>query len=190
MLWSILIPTIPERADLLSKLVAELEHQIGTKPVEVLTFLDNKKRSIGRKRNSLIKSAKGKYISFVDDDDWVSSNYVSRIIEAIENNHEDVISFTEIREGSGIERMMTVHSLDAGDGSMTVAEPYYGERSYWTGLPSHLCVWRRSLAKKVKFENKSWGEDFGWMKKMADIAKTHFVIEEHLYTYRMGYRVK
>ena len=48
---SILTPAVPSRWDRLMKLSDELIAQIGTKPVEHLVFLDNKRRTVGEKRD-------------------------------------------------------------------------------------------------------------------------------------------
>ncbi|MGG0176651.1 hypothetical protein [Gottfriedia acidiceleris] len=52
---SILIPTVPERMGYLNKIINELDKQSKTYPVEILVLLENKKRSIGEKRNVLIE---------------------------------------------------------------------------------------------------------------------------------------
>ena len=53
-LLSILIPSIPSRFEMVRALVEKLELQIGDLPVEILVFLDNKRRSIGMKRDALV----------------------------------------------------------------------------------------------------------------------------------------
>ena len=63
---SILIPSIPSRFD---KLIATYEHLLilcEGKDIEVLAFTDNKKRTIGQKRDALVQMSNGKYVMFVD----------------------------------------------------------------------------------------------------------------------------
>ena len=56
---SILTPSVPERLDShLKNLIKKIEKQIKNKKVEHLIFLDNKKRSIEEKRESLVDIAK------------------------------------------------------------------------------------------------------------------------------------
>jgi hypothetical protein len=73
---SILTPAVPSRIFQLQKLCFELEGQIKGLPVEHLALLDNKRRTVGEKRDALLRAARGRYVAFVDDDDDVSDDYV------------------------------------------------------------------------------------------------------------------
>ena len=83
---SILICGITNRD--FSPLLTHLEKQTQDKPVEILSLVDNKKMKIGRKRNLLVEMSKGEYISFIDDDDWVTDDYVDSILEKIQAKRE------------------------------------------------------------------------------------------------------
>ena len=80
---SILICTVPSRVgNFLPAAVTELQRQIdssGQGQVELIYLGDNKQRTVGRKRNDLLQLAQGEYVAFVDDDDRVAPNYISRI---------------------------------------------------------------------------------------------------------------
>lgn len=76
---SILILSIPSRlSNFLPTLLQNLLKQAEPfkNQVEILTLIDNKVRSIGKKRQNLIDIAEGEYIAFIDDDDRVSDNYI------------------------------------------------------------------------------------------------------------------
>ena len=49
-------------------------------------MFDNKKRSVGEKRQDLLNLAKGQYLVFIDDDDRISDDYISSIIQAMNEN--------------------------------------------------------------------------------------------------------
>ena len=75
-------------------MISELEKQCKSHPVEILVLLENKKRTIRKKRNVLIEQAKGIFVVFVDDDDRIESNYVSSLCSAInETPNVDCIVF-------------------------------------------------------------------------------------------------
>ena len=69
----------------MSVLFDKLNEQISKfqDKVELLVLIDNKKRTLGAKRNEMIGLAKGEYVVFIDDDDLVSEDYVESILEAI-----------------------------------------------------------------------------------------------------------
>lgn len=57
--------------------------------VEVIV-IDNKDKimSIGKGYNRGVQKSKGKYVLFVNDDDYISDDYVSTLVDAIENASE------------------------------------------------------------------------------------------------------
>jgi glycosyltransferase involved in cell wall biosynthesis len=84
---SILICSIHSRHDRLQTLLKELLYQRMDNPlIEILTNIDNKEKSTGKKRQELIEEAKGKYIIFIDDDDWVQPCYISELLKAAESD--------------------------------------------------------------------------------------------------------
>ena len=86
MLWSILITAIPERYHSVQPLLHNLleKQAVARMPdVELLYLMDNRRRPVGAKRNDMLAMAKGEYVSFIDDDDEVSVDYVQKIYRAI-----------------------------------------------------------------------------------------------------------
>ena len=69
MLWSILIAAIPERYHSVHGLLHSLLEQQSVarmQDVELLYLMDNRRRSVGEKRNALLQLAHGDYLSFID----------------------------------------------------------------------------------------------------------------------------
>ncbi len=90
---SILIPSIPSRFERAIKLYNEILAMCEGLDIEVLMLTDNKKRTIGEKREALKNLSKGKYFMFVDDDDSLLS--IKEIYEATEKD-VDVITFWQV----------------------------------------------------------------------------------------------
>ena len=92
---TVCICTISGREDSLKRLVNKLTLQAEGKDVQVLWLGDNRKWTLGKKRMMMYFIANdSEYISFVDDDDDVSEDYVDTLLEAIEqNNGVDLINF-------------------------------------------------------------------------------------------------
>jgi len=103
LLWSILIPAIPERYHSAHALLYSLLEQQSVarmQDVELLYLMDNRRRSVGAKRNNLLAMARGDYLSFVDDDDQIAADYVQKIYRQIaaarkNNPPADVICFPQ-----------------------------------------------------------------------------------------------
>ncbi len=181
-LLSILTPTIPSRFEKMKALSDSIQAQIGELPVEHLVFSDNKKRSIGMKREALMQIANGSYISFCDDDDFVHPIYCAELVAAIRSNPEvDVVSFDQNAVLDG--KKFTV-SFGLGNKN---EQAQIGPDDQFYNIqrqPFHVCAWRASLAKKYHFENTGENEDWLWVQQLLAEAKTEIHIPKILHTYR------
>lgn len=193
--FSILVPAVPSRLIGLEKLLEKLSAQAEGKPVEILALLDNKKRTVGLKRDALVQAALGTYLAFVDDDDDVSDDYVDRILEAINCNTEaDVIVFKQrcrfvnAKCISGLEidgpPFIVDHSIHH---EMEAAHQY--PDGHWRDIkrkPWHHNAWRSSIAKSVHFPDSSFGEDGAWCSKLWPFVHREFKIDKVLHYYRFN----
>jgi len=174
---SILTPSVPERIDShLKKLMDKLKKQIGDKRVEHLVFLDNRKRSIGYKREALVEIAKGKYMAFVDDDDDVSDDYIDSLLEAIKSN-ADVITFKQ--KCLVNDNLPSVINFSLKN---KVNQEYF-PNVIIQRMPFHVCAWKSDIAKKYKFTDKNYSEDWFWSQQLIKEAKTEYHIDKIIHTY-------
>jgi glycosyltransferase involved in cell wall biosynthesis len=179
---SILIPSIPSRVEkYLLPLFDKLQSQIGSLDVEVLCFVDNKKRSIGLKRDSLVQIARGDYVAFVDDDDEISNDYVSSLLTATEAA-ADVIVFKQITTINNGNPFIVDFGIEYEN-----EDARYDEYGLWQDIkrkPFHVCAWKRELAQSVRFPDASYGEDWHWAKRVLESVKTQHRIDSVLHMYR------
>jgi len=186
---SILVLTLASRVNnFFPKIITSLDSQIKDakrKDIELLALLDNKTRSIGEKRNALLHMSSGAFITFVDDDDIISDNYIEAIIKTIDANPDaDCIVYKVL---------CTVKNSLVGKAD----KPYsfvceYGiefEKSErrkdgcWHGKPSHTMIWESSIAKKYLFPTKNRGEDVSWVQLACPDIKKQVKINSILYCY-------
>ena len=174
---SILIPTLDERKPKLEQLKAELSNQIGKRNVEVLSLSDNRQMTIGQKRNMLLTQSTGEYVSFVDDDDMASPDYIEKVLNALTKN-PDCSSLTgEIVFSDGYSRPF-IHSLrytqwiDDHEGKV-----YYRP-------PNHLNAVRRSIAVQVGFPSWNSGEDRSFSMGIRNFLKKEEWIDGVIYNYK------
>lgn len=197
MLWSILIAAIPSRYHSAHKLLFSLLEQqsVARMPdVELLYFMDNRRRSVGAKRNALLSMAMGDYISFIDDDDAVAPNYVGMLHEAIvraRKDSVDVICFGQkaTLKPAGVIHMCTYslahYKQREPDKRRVLATTKEQNTLAWTGPPSHTMVWRRETVKDIKFPDKQFGEDVGWVDLACEKATTEIIMDgDPLYYYQ------
>jgi hypothetical protein len=175
---SILTPSVPERIESnLIPLLNKIKKQIGDLPIEHLVLIDNKKRSIGYKRDSLVKTAKGKYLAFVDDDDDISDDYVSELYDAITKNNVDVITFDQYCYVNNNGVSVINFSLNNKENEV------YRPNSKIKRMPFHVCAWKTKIAQRYDFVDLNYSEDWYWCEHLLKETKTEFHINKILHSY-------
>lgn len=182
-LLSCLIPTIPGRSKMRESMLAMLEEQtyrlplMDGKAIEVLCLYDNFRRTVGEKRNSLLREAKGLFIVFFDDDDMIEGDYLYTVLQKIKDNRDvDCIVYDQICTRPKMEPQYCRYGLELEYNHAIVGN--------WTGKPAHTMPWRRELVQETLFRNKDYGEDIDWVKTVAKRAKKQARIERVMYYYR------
>jgi len=190
---SILILSIPSRFDIVRPLIDKLMKQIGEREdVEILSLMDNKSLHIWEKRNELMKIARGTHITWLDDDDNVSDNYVSKLTETIVlNPNADVISFDQMCYLNGIEARVFAKMGNPHEGVL----PDPNDPTRYKDMlrpPYHWCCWRTSLAVSESFrasflhgDRGQSTEDIDWLKRLYPKVEESVYLEGHyLHIYR------
>jgi len=177
---SILICTLPERAYQLNRLMGILLPQSIGKDMEIL--IDDRPRAVttGQKRNDLITKAQGEYITFIDDDDWVSADYVLWLLAGIAQG-PDVVTMRGWMTTDGGSRVEWIIKL--GEKYEARQDPDGITRYYrW---PNHLACIKKSLIANVKFPNIWHGEDYEWSVKIKEqnLLKSEVHIPNLIYHY-------
>ncbi len=178
---TILICSLNRRKKYLERLIDVLRPQINSF-VEVLCSVDNGELSIGKKRQTLLERATGEYVCFIDDDDLISSNYISLILNAIETK-PDVVGMHLIMKTDGKLSGKTYHSLKYNS---WYDEP--GESPSWRFYyrnPNHLNPVKRKLALEVGYPDISLGEDRDYSMRLLPLLKTESYIDQSIYTYEV-----
>lgn len=88
---------------------AVILEQFADKYSSVLKVLTNDENiGLGRTRERGIRHAKGKYILFIDSDDYIKEDYIGTYVEAMENTPCDMVIGGFIRD---VEGRLTVHKI-------------------------------------------------------------------------------
>ncbi len=182
--WSVLIPTIAGREASLQSLLASIRDKVSRIApdlrVEYCIKFDNREMSIGLKREALLQGAKGKYMSFIDDDDDITDVYVEDLVATIRGNYPVLRLRGQI--GPYTFTHSLVYKLDSkmADGNVFVRPP------------NHLNPMMTDVAKLIHFRDATRGEDLDWCLRLA---KSGFLTQEYQtnsdrihYLYNMGTR--
>lgn len=182
---SILIPSIPSRWERSQKLYTKISKMCEGKDIEILLFLDNKKRTVGGKRDALVQMSRGKYFMFVDDDDDIVS--VDEIYQATFQD-VDVITFKQkclspnkektpfiVTFGLGNENEININRELTTDSN----NPVFND---CRRPPYHVCAWNQKF-KTYRFPEISYGEDWQWVQQCLPEAKTEVFIDKILHGY-------
>lgn len=186
MILSILICTIDSRKEKFDKLFdfiwkQRVVNETTSRFVEVLFESDNKEISVGAKRQKLLERAQGEFIVFVDDDDFVSENYVKSILRATRSK-PDCIGFLIKCNMEGVEKTAITSNryekwMDGQDGFD------YNRTIY------HKSPVRRSIALQIGFNDLRYAEDADYSKRLKEsglLVHEEF-IDEVLYHYNYTY---
>lgn len=182
MLFSILICTIESRKDRFALLFNYLKSINKYTDVEILFECDNKKISVGAKRQKLLTRAKGKFIAFIDDDDWVPEYYIDEVRSAILNNvNIDCIGFK-------------IHCTGTKYSDANCSNKYkeWAENVDGFGYVRtiyHKSPIRREIALKAGFKDMRFAEDHDYSVslKKTGLLKTEHYINKVMYIYRYAF---
>ena len=165
---------------MLTALLAELNRQIiengYEKDVEILVDDDDKK-FLGTKRKEMLSKAQGLFTCAIDDDDWISENYVRLIVEAIKNNPTvDNLKINGIITIDGENPKKWIISCHFED--------WFEEEGVYYRTPNHICPIKTELVRIAGFDEVAWGEDYPFSQRIKPLVKSEVEIEEPLYFYQ------
>jgi cellulose synthase/poly-beta-1,6-N-acetylglucosamine synthase-like glycosyltransferase len=185
---SILICTIEERSDQLKTLLKFLK--VGKEKTinggyykikvydcgeyEVITCCDNAHMKVGTKRNKLMDAAKGKYLTYVDDDDTLDKDYIKEILAATDKD-VDVITYKAVMYSSGVKKYDVIYDP-------RLNKDYEDETTAYR-RPNHLMVWNRRKIMGIRFPPQSFGEDYIFARNVSRRIRSFHEIDKVLYSY-------
>jgi hypothetical protein len=178
-LWTILVPTIGERAPLLRRLLDVLLPQLDEHAgdVRVLAWHNNGLPSLGEIRDLLVRGADSEYVSFVDDDDLVPEYYVAEVVQALATR-PDHVGFQLEYTTNGIGREIVEHSIAHGRWHRTAEGVLARDLT-------HIDPIRRDLALRGTFvtRRRNRAEDRHWVKQVRVHVASEVYINKVMYHY-------
>jgi glycosyltransferase involved in cell wall biosynthesis len=171
---SVLIATLEERKQLVTNMQRILTYQSNGQ-VEILTAMDNRENTIGKKRQELLQQCRGEYVCFLDDDDMISPYYVQSIIGAILPTRPDCVGIKGIIVMKNHPPAQFIHSI--------AHDKWYKKDGVYYRCPNHLNPIKRDIALQVGFNDKNVGEDWDYSRALIGKLKSEHMIDEPIYYY-------
>ena len=181
---TILVPTVPSRINnFYPNMMNSLLKQInGRQDIELIALFDNEQRTIGTKRQEMIDISQGEYITFIDDDDRISDDYISSIMECLyKNENVDCVVYNVICCVDNNNKKICKYGIEFEYGDIL-------DGSEWRGKPAHTMVWKSDIIKKHKYSDKKHGEDSEWVSRAWKDIKSQVRIDRVLYYYDANYQ--
>jgi hypothetical protein len=177
--WSILVPTLGERRPLFERLMAGLLPQLDQFEgrARVVGWHNDGSPSLPKIRQAMVLGTTTDYLSFADDDDLVSPDYVAEVMRALDRR-PDYVGFQLQCYSDGAPTAVAHHSL---------------EFKRWRNLPgryerdiSHINPIRSAIARKADFrlagrraEDRAWADQI----RARRLLRSQVFIPRILYHY-------
>jgi hypothetical protein len=179
MILTLTIASVSIRKNMLDSLLSELNKQITennlNEDVEILVD-DDDNRFLGTKRKLMLEKAKGLFTCAIDDDDFVSPDYVKSIVDAIKKDEKvDCLGINGIITFNGDNPKKWIISCHYED--------WFEKDNVYYRTPNHICPIKTELARKAGFDEVAWGEDYPFSQRVKNYLKQETVIENPLYYY-------
>lgn len=178
-LWTIAVLTIPERKAVLDRLLARLNPQLNDQVI--IKLYPGVEETVGAKRQRALEECKTTYISFVDDDDLVPANYVSKILDKLKYLPCGV-GFRGIMTSNNKRPVEFVHRA----GLRYIDKAFRSSDCYIFHRPlNHLNPIRIEIALKIGYQDINFQEDRDFSIRLAEsgLITDDVFIDEFMYFY-------
>jgi hypothetical protein len=182
--WTILVPTLGQRAALFERLLGQLLPQVEPYAgrVRVVGWFNNGDPPLADIRQMLLLDTTTDYVSFMDDDDEVAEDIVARVMTALESG-PDYVGWQTHYSANGKDHGLVDHSLRHGKWTEQ-KNPYRLLRDI-----THINPMRTRVAQRGDFRRGSRTgrpEDRPWVEQIraTRALKTEVYIDAPMYFYR------
>lgn len=132
----------------------------------------------GAARNTGLRFAKGEFITFIDSDDWIDSNYIEKLYSAMVKYNVNLAIPSIIREKKNNSRkMLKINKEEVIYGANEILKAINWE------LVSHSKMYRLEPVKNLKFQEQVFYEDAPYTLKAIDLLKCAVLIPDVSYHY-------
>lgn len=152
-------------------------------------LVDMPNRGAGAARNVGIKAAKGRYLAFVDADDWIEQDAAEKVAGLMDRHDLEVCSFDFEMFDTKTRRLMPARWYLSNNRTAFPENKVfaYSELTAWPVYTSSCTMfYRRSFveANHLLFPEVCFCEDGIWVYQLLPLVRRAYVIPDKLYHYR------
>lgn len=160
----------------------EILNNFALKDKRIKVFNKENEKSISKTRNFLLQKANGKYLTWVDSDDWVEKNYILDMVNAMENENVDLVicGYQKDKKINAkqkkIKRYYEIDNNIETLKKMIAMKPYLGY--CWAKL------YKTNIAKSILFDTDvNFSEDMLFNCKYLLVSKSSYYFNTSNYHY-------
>ncbi|MCL1868330.1 MAG: glycosyltransferase [Paludibacter sp.] len=161
-----------------------LQYQQKHENLILIEHTENKR--VGEARNTGLRAARGKYIWFIDSDDYIAENCLKKLITTMEKNNLDLVffNFLEFWEKESFHRSEICNFTT----EICEGKEVFKDKDCWWSITGYS--WRKIMRRSLYFENEMFFYPYFWLEDVS-IGARCFVetkkikyLPEDLYFYR------
>ncbi len=156
----------------------KLQEYIKKSPLDIKLLQAKKNSGPGNARNIGIEAAMGEWITFVDNDDWVSLDLLEKVNNVIEKENVNCVIYDYYTWFDG--KTSIAHSMYMGkEGKKTVSDCIISVRNHTVGK-----FYKLAECKGVRFPIIRRCEDVAFVTQAIEACGNAFYLKAPLYYYR------
>jgi len=127
--------------------------------------------------SELLDMAQGEYVCFLDDDEWISPDYIETLLRLVYFN-PDVATFRSL---AMLENNWALIDMSIANENEQINPDTITLRKPW-----HVCPVKSEIAKTIEFSELNYGEDWVWFEQVLELCNSQQHTDRIIHNYRHG----